>query len=322
MLVGPTDPPIGDPPIAVDPPSADPPIVADPPTAVIPITGDDPACPWDDSQYVDVYVENLSGYNLDYYWIDYDCEPQYWGTLNAEETITLGTYVSHVWEFYDNQTGDYYFGYEADGGDYLAIQGDGSAPVSNSFLESFDDNSNGWYTGSDNTGSKSIDDGYYVWDVQLNGGTDAWQFLNTDISVSDFDFRVDAKRIGGTSSDLCYGIIFRATEKDISGIVNSGVGKHYELEVCDDQYYLVSYFDGNDWDYWLDWPQDSGINTNDWNTLEVRATGNLLEYFINDTKVAEFSDSNLDSGNVGLSVYSYDETHGQIIFDNFYLNIK
>jgi hypothetical protein len=185
--------------------------------------------------------------------------------------------------------------------------------------ESFDDDSNGWSTGSDITGSKSIEDGNYVWDVALDYDTDAWQFFNQDLSVTDFDVSVDAKRVGGTPSDLCYGIVFRSTQTDLSGIVSDGTGHYYELEVCDDQTYLITYYDGNEWNYWQDWTDYSGIRPNDWNTLEVKVAGTDFEYYINDSKVAEFSDSNIASGNVGLSVYSYNETQGQVLFDNFTL---
>lgn len=187
--------------------------------------------------------------------------------------------------------------------------------------ETFDDNSNGWFTGTDDTGSKSIENGNYVWEVALDHGTDAWQFFDKDLSISDFDVSVEAKRMGGTPSDLCYGIVFRSTQKELSGIVSGGNGEYYELEVCDDQSYLITYYDGNDWNYWQDWTDDNGIRPNDWNTLEVRVSGTTFEYYINDSKVAEFSDSNLDSGNVGLSVYSYNETQGQVLFDNFHLSL-
>jgi len=187
--------------------------------------------------------------------------------------------------------------------------------------ETFDDDSNGWFTGTDDTGSKSIENGNYVWEVALDHGTDAWQFFDKDLSISDFDVSVEAKRMGGTPSDLCYGIVFRSTQKELSGIVSGGNGEYYELEVCDDQSYLITYYDGNDWNYWQDWTDDNGIRPNDWNTLEVRVSGTTFEYYINDSKVAEFSDSNLDSGNVGLSVYSYNETQGQVLFDNFHLSL-
>lgn len=187
----------------------------------------------------------------------------------------------------------------------------------NSLVESFDNNSNGWLTGSDMTGSKSIMNGNYVWDVHLDSGSDAWQLLNEDLSLIDFQLKVDAKRINGSPDNLCYGIIFRAEKSGLTGIVSEGSGKYYELEVCDDQYYLITYYDGSDWNYWQDWTESTAIHPNDWNTLEVKAAGNQFEYFVNDVKIAEFSDSTLAEGNVGLSVYSYDDAGGQIAFDNF-----
>lgn len=198
-------------------------------------------------------------------------------------------------------------------------QASSADPEGDALEESFDDDSNGWYTGTDITGSKSIEDGNYVWDVALDYDTDAWQFFNKDLSVTDFDLSVDAKRVGGTPSDLCYGLVFRSTQKDLSGIVSGGTGNYYEFEVCDDQTYLITYYDGDEWNYWRDWTDHNGIRPNDWNTLEVKVAGTDFEYYINGSKVAEFSDSNIASGNVGLSVYSYNETQGQVLFDNFTL---
>lgn len=103
----------------------DPSIVDNQPGA-IPVSGD-PACLVENSQPVEIYVENFTALTLDYYWIDFDCQQQHYGTLNAKETMTLSTYVSHTWQFYDNHTGNHFFDYVADGEDYLAISGEVSA---------------------------------------------------------------------------------------------------------------------------------------------------------------------------------------------------
>jgi hypothetical protein len=93
---------------------------------LVPVSGDS-ACPAESSQPVDINVENFTALSFDYYWIDFDCQLQYYGTLDAYNSMTLSTYVSHVWEFHENQTGDLFFGYIADGGDYLALSGELSA---------------------------------------------------------------------------------------------------------------------------------------------------------------------------------------------------
>jgi hypothetical protein len=89
---------------------------------LVPVSGDS-ACPAESSQPVDINVENFTALSFDYYWIDFDCQLQYYGTLDAYNSMTLSTYVSHIWEFHENQTGDLFFGYIADGGDYLALSG-------------------------------------------------------------------------------------------------------------------------------------------------------------------------------------------------------
>ena len=89
----------------------------------IPVSGDS-ACPVDNSQPVDIYVENSTALTLDYYRIDLECQEQYYGTLDAKGNMTISTYVSHTLQFYDNQTGEFFFSYVANDEDYLEISGE------------------------------------------------------------------------------------------------------------------------------------------------------------------------------------------------------
>ena len=102
----------------------------------IPNTGGDSSCQFDSSQPVDVYIENLSNLTLDYYWMDSNCEEQYAGTLNGGDSTTLSTYVTYDWLFFDTDTGNLYFEYVADGGDYVSIPGDSASNEVNGFTVS------------------------------------------------------------------------------------------------------------------------------------------------------------------------------------------
>lgn len=102
----------------------------------IPVSGDS-ACPAESSQPVEINVENFTALAFDYYWIDFDCQLQYYGTLDAFNSVTLSTYVSHIWEFHENQSGDLFLGYVADGGDYLALSGGLSASGVTGFTVSY-----------------------------------------------------------------------------------------------------------------------------------------------------------------------------------------
>lgn len=50
---------------------------------------------------------NCTPYKIDIYWIDYQSNYKPYTQLNANETLPIGTYVSHPWVFINAQTGEY-----------------------------------------------------------------------------------------------------------------------------------------------------------------------------------------------------------------------
>jgi hypothetical protein len=151
------------------PTRSDPPDENEP--AAIPVSGD-PACPAESSQPVEIFVENPTALSLDYYWIDFDCQEQQYGTLEAYGSMSLETYVTHDWKFYNHHTGDLFFSYEADGEDYLQISGEVADPEVTGFTVG--------YVAFDGGEYNQIEEGLWLETSSTNGAGFSFEELERD----------------------------------------------------------------------------------------------------------------------------------------------
>ena len=76
-----------------------------------------PQCSSVGDQELDVDIQNQTGTDLVFLWVDYDCITQYGGLLPADDSTTLYTYVSHPFLFIDAKTGEIVYEYVAQDGD-------------------------------------------------------------------------------------------------------------------------------------------------------------------------------------------------------------
>jgi serine/threonine protein kinase len=79
-----------------------------PPVPVSSTTLDTPlpntcSAPSDEATIVDFINERDTA--IDYYWVDFECNERYWGTITAYETYAQGTYVGHIWRVRDPSSG-------------------------------------------------------------------------------------------------------------------------------------------------------------------------------------------------------------------------
>jgi len=161
------------------------------------------------------------------------------------------------------------------------------------------------------SGNKKLETGKFVWNVDkiLNEGFVAWETA-PEIRVRDFYLQIDAKRIGGTRSYSCYGLVFRETD--------SG---YYSYSICDDQNYEIAYYDQNKgWEtIRYGWVDTGTIRPGETNTLGVKAVAEDINLYVNGVEAYSFSDAHLSSaaGKVSFAMVLYDSKPVKFEFDNF-----
>jgi hypothetical protein len=180
------------------------------------------------------------------------------------------------------------------------------------FVDQFNNNSNKWVTplyGTSNdywSGSGSIANGVYLFNVSQTRKPFIYWIPAPVETAKDFDISVAAKRVSGSSNQVCYGIYFRSISP-----------KLYAFAVCDNQIYSVDYYDGTKYHSLKAWTASTAVRTGDWNTLSVSGRKNVFTLYINDVKVDTITDSALSSGWPGLFFEVFDKETAIVQFDKF-----
>lgn len=188
----------------------------------------------------------------------------------------------------------------------VACGGGNSAP----YLETFDEAGN-WRVAEDNNVLGSVQEGVYDFTVLA----DQQAFWTTaGESFADGIYEVDATPIEGPV-DNGYGMIFRSTNDD---------DDFYSFQVSGDGYvWIGKYEEGgtieptilvNDW-----WFPSTAVNqgTNVTNRLKVRAEGQNLIFYVNDTEVGRVTDASFQQGDIGVLVRTLGLGGVRVQFDNF-----
>jgi hypothetical protein len=171
-----------------------------------------------------------------------------------------------------------------------------------------------WLTQSDYdddlaSGTTNITGGKYIWDARAKTGFFWWSVAYTDEKPSDFYIAVDLHRVSGARNGEC-GVIFREVDSD----------NVYLFLLRETQYYeFVKLYQG-EVDTLINWKRKKSVNTKSPNHLVVVGRGNKFYFFINDTYVDEFTDSQYDMGRVGVAIGLPNKgDEGVFEFDNFEL---
>ena len=181
--------------------------------------------------------------------------------------------------------------------------------------DGFADNRNGWLVSDyeDDWGavSRQVAEGVYRWTIDATQAVGRWctPELSDDAgNVGDFHAGVDAQRLSGPEA-AAYGLVLRHTE-----------GSYYLFSARDDGYYQFSLWYGYEWLPIIDWTQTTSVRSGQVNRLTVQAEGGRFELFINDDRVAEAENDQIELGEIGLSI-STAATEGEavFVFDNFTL---
>ncbi len=177
--------------------------------------------------------------------------------------------------------------------------------------DTFDDNLNGWWTGSFSnryaTGKWQIIRGKYHLDVKANQDF-VYPVSPNTISRTDFYLTVVGQRTGGVGV-AGYGVIFR----------NDGVN-YYLFDIRDDQIFTLIKSYRLEGTALIGWTRTSTIHPGEANRLTVKAEGSHFTLFINDQQVGEADDDQLTTGSVGLAIEIFNAGDTAVYeFDNFEL---
>lgn len=122
---------------------------------------------------------------------------------------------------------------------------------------------------------------------------------------------MESEQINGAKAAY-YGLTFRKDDDE----------NYYFFRVRDDRYFdfLLRYKE--EWTTLIDWTKTSAIKPDDVNRLTVTAEGSHFSFYINNELVAEFDDSQLSDGEVGLAIgLSNADDEAVSEFDNFEVRV-
>jgi hypothetical protein len=181
------------------------------------------------------------------------------------------------------------------------------------FFDTFDTNSQGWFTGAiDNAYAKmdfQIQDGKYHWDATAHKGFIQRMPIDTR-SLSDFLISVDAGQISGSDRASC-GLIFRQD--------TNGNYYYFAINNSAQQYWFEKWADGQ-WSTIIDATYTSAIAKGKPSRIAVLAEGAQFMFFINDQFVAQANDATIQKGITGLAIaIDQADLQGSFEFDNLVL---
>jgi hypothetical protein len=175
------------------------------------------------------------------------------------------------------------------------------------FEDDFSDPESGWGEYSDEYGSTAYTNGSYSISVSE---ADYCYWNTLDRTYSDVVIEVDVQKVSGPETNE-FGVICRLKDNDnfyYSGITSEGYfgfGKMLDGEWTD--------LGSHEWDF-----NDIAIKTGDGvNRLKVTCDFGDLVQQVNGTYLANVSDPDFRTGDIGLYVCAYDEGGVEVLFDNF-----
>jgi Tol biopolymer transport system component len=173
--------------------------------------------------------------------------------------------------------------------------------------DDFSDPDSGWPTLSEDTYRLGYQGGeYFIEHVQRNDAS-RWQTY-PDLTL--YDFTAEVKfRFEAEDDYVGAALIWRWQDND----------NFYVFRVCNTGEYDLFKRVGGDWQNLIPRTSSSHINSGiATNTLKVAATGDVIQIYVNDQHLADFTDSSLDQGRIGLyaSVYTASPISTRVFFDD------
>lgn len=175
------------------------------------------------------------------------------------------------------------------------------------FVQGFTGN---WTLESDEMGSSLIVPEQML--IELNAPNLVQYSTLTEPTFSDFVLEVEAGLNKGSLAST-YGVLFRMQSPN----------EFYRFAITGDGMYILERHDSNNATvrFTEDWRGSQAINRGHGatNILRIETDGPRIAIYVNDTLLEEVSDDSFRSGNIALSVGTFDGAGTQAAFDNLYV---
>jgi serine/threonine-protein kinase len=163
-------------------------------------------------------------------------------------------------------------------------------------------------SGSRATGTQSISDGVYLWNIRATDSLHLRADLEAAPAVSDFYLSVDVRQTSGPA-DADYGLIFRKVSNR----------SYYYFAVVDSGAFALYVLENNAWNAPIELTQTTAISPGQFNRLTVVGIGSRFTFYISGTEVAAIDDARFASGAVGVAMQMNANQRGRFEYDNFEL---
>jgi hypothetical protein len=174
------------------------------------------------------------------------------------------------------------------------------------YQDDFSNPFSGWPVSADADKAASYSDGQYLIQA-FAAGQDVW--ANPGENFSDVSIEVDATKHSGTDNND-FGIICRLVDDS----------NFYFLIVSSDGYQVIGKYQNGQAEYLSSeqmQPSEAVLQGSATNHLRGDCVGSTLSLYVNGQQVATVTDTAFTSGDVGLTVGTFEDPNAAVIFDNF-----
>lgn len=172
------------------------------------------------------------------------------------------------------------------------------------YQDDFSDSNSGWPEASDSDKAASYTDGQYLMQA-FTASQDVW--AHPGENFTDVSIEVDASKHSGPDNND-YGIICRFVDDS----------NFYFLIAASDGFQVIGKYSNSDIVYLsADEMQPTDTVRAGTNHLRADCVGSTLTLYINGQQVAQVTDTSFTSGDIGLTVGTFDDPNAAVVFDNF-----
>lgn len=170
------------------------------------------------------------------------------------------------------------------------------------FQDDFSNPNSGWSTNSDADGSAGYEAGEYFIRVT---SPNMLIFGNPNLNLTDVEMTLDV-RVTESVSDGDYGAICRYQDNQ----------NFYTFLLSEDGFFTIGKFKNGEFISLYDWEASSSLDAPGPLKMTILCQGNQLKLAVNDILLAETTDDEFASGNIGLVAGVYNTTGMKTNFDN------